>query len=206
VEAGEFKILKVKLGTEKDREIIQLIRSVTDKPLYVDINQGWRDVNEALDLTCWLNEQNVLLIEQPFKKEDLGSSEWLTERSPIPIIADESVQRFSDIDRVKNSFHGINIKLMKCTGLYEAHRMIQHGRDLGLKIMLGCLTETSCGISAAVQLAGLADYLDLDGNQLIKNDPFEGLTLTEGRIVPSGKEGLGIWLTDELSFTGLAEK
>lgn len=171
-EAGEFKIFKVKLGTTDDKQIVQFIRDETDKPLYVDINQGWTDKYFALEMSEWLHRQNVLLIEQPFYKNDLEKSAWLTERSPTPIIADESVQRLSDIEKIKNSFNGINIKLMKCTGMNEAYKMILKARENNLKVMMGCMTETSCGISAAAQLSSLVDFTDLDGNLLITNDPL----------------------------------
>lgn len=202
-EAEQFKILKVKLGTEQDEEIIKLIREETDKPLYVDINQGWKDLRYAVNMSNWLHQQNVLLIEQPFNKNDLESSARLTEKSPIPIIADESMQRLGDIEKIKNSFTGINIKLMKCTGMDEADKIIKVARQHGLKIMLGCMTETSCAISAAVQFASLVDYADLDGNLLITNDPFKGKTIEEGILQTSDKDGLGIELKEEIDFTEL---
>ena len=202
-EAEQFKILKVKLGTEQDEEIIKLIREETDKPLYVDINQGWKDLRYAVNMSNWLHQQNVLLIEQPFNKNDLESSARLTEKSPIPIIADESMQRLGDIEKIKNSFTGINIKLMKCTGMDEADKIIKVARQYGLKIMLGCMTETSCAISAAVQFASLVDYADLDGNLLITNDPFKGKTIEEGILQTSDKDGLGIELKEEIDFTEL---
>lgn len=202
-EAEEFKILKVKLGTEKDEEIIKLIREETDKPLYVDINQGWQDLHYAVNMSNWLHQQNVLLIEQPFNKIDFESSARLSEKSPIPIIADESMQRLSDIEKIKNSFNGINIKLMKCTGMNEADKIIKVARQHGLKIMLGCMTETSCAISAAVQFASLVDYADLDGNLLITNDPFSGRTIKDGILQTSDEDGLGIELKEEIDFTEL---
>lgn len=202
-EARESNIFKVKLGTTDDKQIVQLIREETDKPLYVDINQGWSDKYFALEMSEWLHQQNVLLIEQPFNKNDRGKSAWLSERSPIPIIADESVQRFSDIEKIKNSFNGINIKLMKCTGMDEAYKMIVNARENNLKVMMGCMTETSCGISAAAQLSSLVDFADLDGNLLITNDPFDAVTVVDGRLHLSKKNGLGIDLKEDLLFTEL---
>lgn len=202
-EARESNIFKVKLGTTDDKQIVQLIREETDKPLYVDINQGWSDKYFALEMSEWLHQQNVLLIEQPFNKNDCGKSAWLSERSPIPIIADESVQRFSDIEKIKNSFNGINIKLMKCTGMDEAYKMIVNARENNLKVMMGCMTETSCGISAAAQLSSLVDFADLDGNLLITNDPFDAVTVVDGRLHLSKKNGLGIDLKEDLLFTEL---
>ena len=202
-EAEQFKILKVKLGTEQDEKIIKLIREETDKPLYVDINQGWKDFRYAVNMSNWLHQQNVLLIEQPFNKNDLESSARLTEKSSIPIIADESMQRLSDLEKIKNSFTGINIKLMKCTGMNETDKIIKVARQHGLKIMLGCMTETSCAISAAIQFASLVDYADLDGNLLITNDPFKGKTIEEGILQTSDKDGLGIELKEKIDFTEL---
>jgi L-alanine-DL-glutamate epimerase-like enolase superfamily enzyme len=115
----------------------------------------------------------VQLIEQPTPKDDLEAAAWLTARSPLPIIADESFQRLSDLERVADSFHGVNIKLMKCTGLYEGKKIATAARARGLKLMVGCMTETSCGILAAAALAPLCDFADIDGCWLVKNNPFE---------------------------------
>ncbi|MCX6167829.1 MAG: dipeptide epimerase [Ignavibacteriales bacterium] len=202
-EAEHFKIIKVKLGTDQDDEIIKLIRKETNKPLYVDVNQGWKDVAYAIRMSQWLHQQNVLLIEQPFNKDDLESSSRLSEKSPIPIIADESILRLSDLDKIKNSFTGINIKLMKCTGMYEAGKIIKAARQNDLKIMFGCMTETLCAISAAAQFASLVDFVDLDGNLLITNDPFDGEPSEEGVLKLSEKDGLGLELKEDFDFTEL---
>ena len=191
-EAEGFKILKIKLGKDNDKEIIETIRKITDIPLIVDVNQGWLEKEKAIEMINWLYERNVLLIEQPLPKEQIDGTAWLTERSPLPIIADESVQRLSDIVKIKDVFSGINIKLMKCTGIREAYKMIIMAKALNLKVMLGCMTETSCGISAASQLAGLADWADLDGALLIKNDVFNGAKLLDGRIIPTSLPGIGV--------------
>ena len=191
-EADIFRFIKVKLGSSFDREIISTIRTMTDKPIFADANQGWNDREETLDLIHWLHGKNVVLIEQPFTKTNLDDTVWLTENSPIPIIADEAVQRLSDIDRLSDVYSGINIKLMKCTGISEAFKMIVRARELGLKVMLGCMTETSCAISAATQLSALADWVDLDGNILIKNDLFAGVNRPDGSIYPNDLLGLGI--------------
>jgi len=191
-EAEPYSILKVKLGTENDKKIIETIRSKTDKPLYVDVNQGWDDKHYALDFIQYLAENNVLLIEQPFNIIKNDDSAWLSERSPIPIIADESVQTIVDLDKIKGCFTGINIKLMKCGGVYDAYKMILRAREYKMKIMLGCMTESSCAISAAVHLVSLADYADLDGNLLIENDPFVCQTVVDGRLQISEGNGLGI--------------
>ncbi|MDR3627031.1 MAG: dipeptide epimerase [Ignavibacteriaceae bacterium] len=191
-EAAEYKILKIKLGRDNDREIIETIRSITNKPIIVDVNQGWNDRDLALDMAYWLKAKNVLLIEQPFSKDKPEDSAWLTKWSPLPIIADESVQRLDDVMKARDVFSGINIKLMKCTGLREAYKMIILAKTIGLKVMLGCMTETSCAISAASQLSPLADYVDLDGALLINNDVFEGTKIVDGRVTLSGLPGIGV--------------
>jgi L-alanine-DL-glutamate epimerase-like enolase superfamily enzyme len=198
IEAEPFKILKIKLGGRHDKEIVRTIRQMTDKQLYVDANQGWTDKNYAFDMIEWLKDQNAILIEQPMPKSNFDDTAWLKEISPLPIIADEAFQGLVDIDNVKDSYHGINIKLMKCGGIREGYLIIQRAKKLGLKIMLGCMTETSCAISAAIQLAPLVDYIDLDGNLLIKNDPFISKTIDNGRIVMPGGTGLGLELKEDI--------
>ena len=190
-EAAPYKIIKVKLGRDTDRMMIETIRSVTDKPITVDANQGWTNRNEALKKIEWLATQGVVFIEQPMPKAQLDDTAWLRERSPLPLIADESCQRLTDVAGLRGVFDGINIKLMKCTGLREAHRMVTLARALGLKVMLGCMTETSCAISAAAQLSPLADWADLDGAVLIKNDLFDGATIVDGRITLPDRPGIG---------------
>ena len=193
-EAAPYRILKVKLGRtrEQDRAIIETIRQVTDKPITVDANQGWPDREEALRMSEWLAPRGVVFIEQPLPKERPDDTAWLRARSPLPLIADESVQRLADVRRAVGVFDGVNIKLMKCTGLREAHRMITLARALELKVMLGCMTETSCAISAAAQLSPLVDWADLDGALLIKNDLFAGATIVDGRVTLSDRPGIGV--------------
>jgi L-Ala-D/L-Glu epimerase len=193
-ESEGFKILKIKLGSEDDKQIINTIREVTDKPLYVDANQGWKDKYFALDMTFWLKEMGVLMIEQPMLKTDFDGNAFVTEGSPLPTIADESCQRLTDIPRLKGVFHGINIKLMKSTGLNEGYKMLQLARSLNLKVMIGCMSETSCGVLAAAQIAPLCDYVDLDTTWLITNNPFENLDLKDGIIQLSNRAGLGLKL------------
>ena len=132
------------------------------------------------------------MAEQPMPKERLDDIAWLSERSPIPIFADESIQRLSDVKRISGAFNGINIKLMKCTGLNEARKMIAYARAEGMKVMMGCMTETSCAVSAAAQLSPAVDFADLDGNLLISNDPFEGVLVENGMLRLSGRPGLGL--------------
>jgi L-alanine-DL-glutamate epimerase-like enolase superfamily enzyme len=192
-EAAPYKIIKVKLGRDEatDRAIIDAIRDVTDAPITVDANQGWRARGDALRMIEWLEGRGVLFIEQPMGKDQFDDTAWLRERSPLPLIADESVQRLADVTDIPGVFDGINIKLMKCTGLWEAQRMIVLARALGLKVMLGCMTETSCAISAAAQLSPLVDWADLDGALLIANDAFDGVTVVDGRITLSDRPGIG---------------
>ncbi len=192
LEAKDFRLLKVKLGSDNDKMIIDTIRRVTDTPICIDANQGWTDKYFALDMLNWLYERGVTFAEQPMPKEMIDDTAWLTERSPMPVIADESFQRLSDMDKVKGIFSGVNIKLMKCTGMAEAKKIIEVARKENLKVMLGCMTETSCAIAAASQLAPAVDYADLDGNLLIKNDCFEGVSLIDGKVYASDMPGLGI--------------
>ena len=190
-EGESFKYYKVKLNGENDKLIISTIRSATDKPIAIDVNQGWKNKYIALEMIEWLSNQNVLFVEQPLAKENLDDAHWLYERSPLPIFADESVQRFNDIEKVSGCFHGINIKLMKCTGLYEANKMIKRARELNLKLLIGCMSETSCAISAAAQLSPLADYADLDGALLVKNNLFDGIEFMNGKITLNELPGIG---------------
>jgi L-alanine-DL-glutamate epimerase-like enolase superfamily enzyme len=193
-EASPYKILKVKLGRSNDLDIIKTIRSETNVPLSVDVNQGWTDKNEALDKIFWLQQQGVVFIEQPMPKEVLDDMAWLTENSPLPTFADESVQRMTDVKKLQGVFTGINIKLMKCTGLHEAKKMFDLAHQLGMKVLVGCNTETSCAISAAAQLSPQADWADLDGNLLITNDPFQGVDVVEGKIALNNQPGIGVEL------------
>ena len=190
--AGKFNILKVKLGRDNDKEIIAAIREVSSLPIAVDANQGWTDKEYALDMIHWLQEQGVVMIEQPMSKLQLDDIAWLTEQSPLPIFADESVQRLSDVEMMKGVFSGINIKLMKCTGMREAWKMVTLARALGLKVMIGCMTETSCAVSAAAQLSPVADFADLDGNLLISNDCFAGMKIVQGKITLNDLPGIGV--------------
>lgn len=192
VEAEPYKLLKVKLGLDSDRRMINTIRKLTDTPICVDVNQGWKDKEQALEMAHWLAEQGVVFIEQPMPKEQVDDNAWLTERSPIPTIADEAIQRLSDVHLAKGVYSGINIKLMKCTGLREAKRMVELARELELKVMLGCMTETSCAISAAAQLAPVVDWADLDGALLISNDLYEGMWIEDGKIRLPKRPGIGV--------------
>ena len=190
--AEKFNILKVKVGLDNDKEMIQTIREVTDLPLAVDANQGWRDRQQALDEIHWLKENGVVMVEQPMAKERIDDNAWITEHSPLPIFADEAIQRLADIPSIKGAYHGINIKLMKCTGLREGWKMANYARAEGMRVMIGCMTETSCAVSAAAQLSPMADFCDLDGNLLISNDLYTGMEVIDGHIVLPDRAGIGI--------------
>ena len=190
--ADRFNILKVKVGLDNDKEMIRTIREVTDLPLAVDANQGWKDREQALDEIFWLKENGIVMVEQPMAKERMDDNAWITERSPIPVFADESIQRLADIPSVKGAYHGINIKLMKCTGMREAWKMVNYARAEGMKVMVGCMTETSCAVSAAAQLSPAVDFADLDGNLLITNDLFKGMEVIDGKITLSDLPGIGL--------------
>ncbi|WP_245925470.1 dipeptide epimerase [Arcticibacter pallidicorallinus] len=191
-EADPYKILKVKLGRDTDKQMIETIREMTDKPLCVDINQGWTDRQMALDMAHWLKEKGIVFLEQPMPKERIDDNAWLTENSPLPTIGDEAVQRLDDVLKAYKVYSGINIKLMKCTGMREAHKMLTLGRALDMKIMIGCMTETSCAISAAAQLSPMTDWADLDGALLISNDVFKGTTVIDGKVTLSSAPGIGV--------------
>ena len=191
-EAAPFKILKVKLGQKNDREMIRTIRMETDKPLCVDVNQGWKDRNMALEMILWLKEQGVVFVEQPMPKEAIDDAAWLTANSPLPIIADEAIQTIADFKNVQGAYSGINIKLMKCGGMHAAYTMISMARALGMKVMIGCMTETSCAVTAAAQLSPLVDWADLDGNLLIDNDLYEGVKVKDGKLILPDLPGIGI--------------
>lgn len=192
-EASDYRVLKVKMGLDNDKELVETIRSMTDCPICVDANQGWTDKERALEMCHWLAERNCLFVEQPMDRMNIDDTAWLTERSPLPIIADEAIKRVGDVARCKGVYDGINIKLMKSTGMHEAYQMAVHARALGLKVMLGCMTETSCAVTAASHLSPLADWADLDGNLLIENDRFSGMKIVDGQVtIPLDKPGLGL--------------
>lgn len=191
-EAEPYKVLKVKLGRDNDREMVEVIRSLTGKPLCADVNQGWKDRNHALDMAKWLKEKGVIFLEQPMPKEQKNDIAWLTANSPIPVIGDEAIQNVSDIVEQKDIYSGINIKLMKCGGLNAAMKMINVAKALGKKVMIGCMTETSCAVTAAAQLSPLADWCDLDGNLLISNDPFDGIKIVDGKVTIPDRPGIGV--------------
>lgn len=181
IKAG-FEIFKIKLNGENDEEMLRYFRSLSDKKFAVDINQGWGDWEEACIKIKWLADKRCLLVEQPLSKERNNEMSLIRGKSPLMIYADESCQRLSDIEKLKDCFDGINIKLMKCGGITEAYQMILRARELEMKVLIGCMSESSVGCTAAAHLTPLADYADLDGPYLISNDPFEGMKIKDGRI------------------------
>ncbi|MBQ3882114.1 MAG: dipeptide epimerase [Bacteroidales bacterium] len=190
--ADKFKILKVKVGLDNDYEMIETIREITDLPIAVDANQGWTNKEKALEEIFWLKEHGIVMVEQPMPKEMIDDIAWIRERSPLPIYADEAIQRLKDIPSIKGAYDGINIKLMKCTGMREGWQMANYARAEGMRVMVGCMTETSCACSAAAQFSPVVDFADLDGNLLIANDRFEGMIVVDGKITLPDRPGIGV--------------
>jgi L-Ala-D/L-Glu epimerase len=191
-EAAPYRILKVKLGKDNDREMVEVIRACTDKKICADANQGWKNREYALEMAAWLKEKGVVFLEQPMPKEQPDDIAWLKERSPIPIVGDEGLRDIDDLLKYRDSYSAINVKLMKCGGIRAAYNLMKTARAIGMKVMIGCMTETSCAVSAAAHLSPLADWCDLDGNLLINNDPYEGVKIVEGKVTLSELPGIGI--------------
>jgi L-alanine-DL-glutamate epimerase-like enolase superfamily enzyme len=190
-EAAPYPILKIKVGTPDDAAVLRAVREVTDKPLRVDANAGWT-VSEALARLPLLEEMRVELIEQPVAPDDLEGLAAVHRASRIPIVADEACRTAADIPRLAGAVDGINIKLAKCGSLREALRMVEVARVHGLSVMVGCMIETSLGITAAAHLTPLLDLADLDGAALLVKDPFVGATIDGGRLVLPTGPGLGV--------------
>ncbi len=191
-EAGDFPVYKIKVGLKNDEEIIRAIRQVTDKPLRVDANEGWKSKEEAVEKINWMATQGVEFVEQPMPAAMIEETRWVRERVKLPLFADEACLSVADIPKLVSAFDGINVKLMKAGGIYEALKMIQLARALNLKIMLGCMIESSVGCTAAAHISPLVDYADLDGNLLISNDPFRGATVKKGKLILPKSPGLGV--------------
>ncbi|MEL6275443.1 MAG: dipeptide epimerase [Bacteroidota bacterium] len=182
VAASPWPLYKIKLGTDRDIEIIQALRRVTTAPFRVDANTGWT-VEQTLHYAPLLQKMGVEFIEQPLPTNDWTGYRKLYQESPLPIMADESCQSEEDVERCVEHFHGINIKIVKCGGLLPARRMIQKARSYGLEVMAGCMTESSVGISAIAQLVPELDYVDIDGALLLANDPAEGVGFDDLGVV-----------------------
>lgn len=179
-----FQLFKLKLDGKQDEQLVKTFKSLTDKPFAVDVNQGWHSVAVAQRMIDFLCQHDCILVEQPLPKEMHAEMPKLKLNSPLPIFADESVQRLADLEPLAEGFHGVNIKLMKCGGLTEAQLMIKKVKELGLKLLIGCMSESSVGCLAAAPLTYFADYADLDGPFLISNDLFEGMKIKDGRLAP----------------------
>ncbi len=191
--AIDYPILKIKAGGENDLDMLARIRELTAKPLLVDANEGWT-VEQTLDYLPRLHEMGIRLVEQPLSREDKSGYKRIYRENPtsIPIVADEGVQGPSDVERWVGLVQGVNVKLAKCGGLARAKETIRKARRNGLLVMLGCMVESSLGITAAAHLASLVDYVDLDGAELIANDPYDGMRLEYGRIIMPSRPGIGI--------------
>lgn len=191
-EADPYPVLKIKVGLDTDEATIEAVRSVTSKPLRVDANEGWKSAGEAIRKINWLETQGVELVEQPLPAHMLEEMKEVRRKVHVPVFADEASLHPADVPKLAPYFDGINVKVDKCGGLLEALRMIEMARALGLKVMLGCMISSSVAITAAAHLSPLVDYADLDGNLLIRNDPFAGVRVVAGKLVLPGAPGLGL--------------
>jgi L-alanine-DL-glutamate epimerase-like enolase superfamily enzyme len=189
--AGAFEVLKVKMGVDGDLELVRAVRDATRQRIRVDANEGWT-LDGARRRLPELARLGVEFVEQPLPADRLDEARELRRDSPLPLIADESVHDAADVPRLVGAFDGINVKLAKCGGIAPALRLIATARAHGLGILLGCMIESSLGIAAALAVAPLADWIDLDGHLLLADDPFAGLDLVGGRVVPSDRPGLGV--------------
>ena len=191
-----WPIYKIKLGTERDIEIVQALRKHTDATLRIDANAAWT-AEEALEKINAFKDLNIEFIEQPLAKGDWEGMKYLFNHSPLPLIADESCIKENDVDKCKDHFHGINIKLTKCSGLTPALRMIERARELELKIMVGSMNESTIGSAAIAHLMPQIDYVDVDGPLLLEEDLATGLSfLPDGNVLTTDKPGLGITLLE----------
>ncbi|MFN4233306.1 MAG: enolase C-terminal domain-like protein [Bacteroidia bacterium] len=191
-EAEPFKQIKLKLGTAHDKSFVEFVLKHTNKKFFVDVNEGWKTLFEAVDMCEFLKEHDCLFVEQPFKKNSYELTLQLKSKNILPVFADETICNLSDLENYHNYFDGINIKLLKCGGIKNALKMIAFARKMNLKIMMGCMTETSCGIAAASQISTLCDFADLDGAHLISNNPFKEISIIEGKIILQKKSGIGV--------------
>lgn len=189
--AKDFPVLKIKLGTKHDIEILKAIRDVSNAVIRVDANTGWTP-KEAIKMINAMVPYNIELVEQPVPARDLAGMKLIRDNVPVPIIADESCVTVEDIPRVADCVDGINIKLMKCGGINHALKMIHVARAHNLRVMLGCMIESSLAITAAAHLSPLVDYADLDGHLLIEDDPYIGIAVEHGKLILPDEPGLGV--------------
>lgn len=189
--AAPYRILKLKVGIPGDMKMLDRVMARSGKTVRVDANEGW-DAAVALERARELAARGVEFVEQPIAHGDEDGLRALTRESPLPVILDESIRTVADVHRCRDQGHGINIKLMKCGGITPALEMIAAARSYGLRVMLGCMVETSIGVTAAAHLSPLVDYADLDGNLLLAEDPFDGVHVADGKLVLPGGPGLGV--------------
>ncbi len=190
-EAAGYPALKIKLGSEKDLEIMRTIREETDARIRIDANAGWT-ADQAVEMVGRLSEFDVELVEQPLPPGSPSDWRRVREAASMPVFADESVLESPDVPAMAGLVDGVNVKLMKCGGVREALRLIHTARAHGMRVMIGCMIESSVAITAAAHLSPLADYADLDGNLLISNDPFSGAAVRQGRLTLPDRPGIGI--------------
>ena len=190
--AEKYPLLKIKVGKDNDEEIIEAVRSITDKPIRVDANEGWKTKEIALEKIKWLQTMGIEFIEQPMPSDMIKETRWLRDQIDIPIVADEAVKTAADIPKLAEAYDGINIKLMKAGGVQEAIRMIHLAKSMQMKIMLGCMIESSIAIAAAAHLSPLVDWADLDGNLLLREDPYRSVGVEDGKLILNDEPGLGI--------------
>jgi len=192
LEAEAFPVLKIKVGLNTDEATIAAVRSATRKPLRVDANEGWKDKEEAVRKINWLETQGVEFVEQPMPADMIEETRWVRSRVHLPIIADEAIVNASGIPKLVDAYDGVNVKLDKCGGIQQALRMLYVAKSLGMRTMLGCMVSSSVSVTAAAHLSPLVDYADLDGNLLVANDPYLGVTVRQGKLILPGEPGLGV--------------
>ncbi len=191
-EAEPFPVLKIKVGLKTDEPTVEAVRSVTNKPLRVDANEGWSDKEEAVRKINWLETQGVQFVEQPMPAAMLEETSWVRKRVHLPLIADEACLNAAAVPKLVDAYDGVNIKLDKCGGILEALRTIEVAKALGMKTMLGCMVSSSVSVTAAAHLSPLVDYADLDGNLLVSNDPYTGVQVRRGKLILPTRPGLGV--------------
>lgn len=190
-DAAQYPILKIKLGTDRDMEIVRVVRDAApEKRLRVDANAAW-SASHAVRMIDFLADNGVEYVEQPVAQHDIEGFRFIRSRSKLPIYADESCLVSTDVPRLAGAVDGINLKLAKCGSLREAIRIVHTARAFGMSVMAGCMIESSLGISAIAQLAPLLDHADFDGAALLSNDPFEGVTMKGGKIALTDRPGIG---------------
>jgi len=199
--ATGFRLFKLKLGAADDKDRIEAFLSSSDASFCVDANQAWKTTAESIQWINWLKDRGCLFVEQPMPVKMAGEYAQLFRASSLPIILDESLQGLTELEELKEVCHGINVKLLKCGGLEPAVSLVRQANKLGLKVLIGCMSESSCGALAAAQLSAWADWVDLDGPKLISNDPFSGAVYKEGSLMLPAAAGTGAVLEDKSLFS-----